>query len=269
MVDFKLGPQENSSETASVPLSEDEDQSQEDEQFSTSLRSLSNKNVRHYKKDSRYLLDLYTLTFDEGQTLEKMKVTTSNYLNNNMGENNTSSTNHSRLSPAFTTGFHGGNSNGNILASGPVSLQVDPRQNFHISSCPLIETNLHKILARKIHDCEEMSFSKTKLLTKAYYQLLRDLNGNENVPSRLLPSLHEPNPGTPLPKKSLSTDIRIPWQTLISSDSNELKRIVNGLSNSAQALNEYLMELLIEREDLTAKQDSMLEEIGELTDDLV
>ena len=38
---------------------------------------------------------------------------------------------------------------------------------------PSLETNLHKILARKFLDSEEVSFKKAKLLTKAYYQLLR------------------------------------------------------------------------------------------------
>lgn len=42
------------------------------------------------------------------------------------------------------------------------------------SSLPSLETNLHKILARKIQDSEEVSFRKAKLLTKAYYMLLRE-----------------------------------------------------------------------------------------------
>ena len=41
---------------------------------------------------------------------------------------------------------------------------------------PSLETNLHKILARKFLDSEEVSFKKAKLLTKAYYQLLRTTN---------------------------------------------------------------------------------------------
>jgi hypothetical protein len=39
---------------------------------------------------------------------------------------------------------------------------------------PSLETNLHKILARKIQDSEEVSFRKSKLLTMAYYKLLRE-----------------------------------------------------------------------------------------------
>ncbi len=44
------------------------------------------------------------------------------------------------------------------------------RQSTQLRS---LETNLHKILARKIADSEEVSFRKAKLLTKAYYRLLR------------------------------------------------------------------------------------------------
>ncbi len=39
---------------------------------------------------------------------------------------------------------------------------------------PSLETNLLKILARKIQDSEEVSFRKSKLLTMAYYKLLRE-----------------------------------------------------------------------------------------------
>lgn len=30
------------------------------------------KRKRHYKKDSRFVLDLYTLTFDDNETLESL-----------------------------------------------------------------------------------------------------------------------------------------------------------------------------------------------------
>ena len=47
-------------------------------------------------------------------------------------------------------------------------------QNQVRTPLPSLETNLHKILARKIADSEEVSFRKAKLLTKAYYKLLRE-----------------------------------------------------------------------------------------------
>lgn len=36
------------------------------------MLSLSSRNRRHYKKDTTYLLDLYTLTFDNNETLESL-----------------------------------------------------------------------------------------------------------------------------------------------------------------------------------------------------
>lgn len=41
--------------------------------------SLPLKRKRHYKKDTSYLYDLYTLTFDENETLESMDETVSTY----------------------------------------------------------------------------------------------------------------------------------------------------------------------------------------------
>ena len=73
-------------------------------------------------------------------------------------------------------------------SSGPMSLQsthshtaaattvvhaAAAPQALTTQTLPSLETNLHKILARKIQDSEEMTFRKAKLLTKAYYRLLR------------------------------------------------------------------------------------------------
>lgn len=41
------------------------------------------------------------------------------------------------------------------------------------------------------------------------------------------------------------------------------------LSNTVKALNDYLVELLEEREEIAARQDQMLEHISELTDALL
>ena len=47
-------------------------------------------------------------------------------------------------------------------------------QSTRSGSIPSLETNLLKILARKIQDSEDISFRKAKLLTKAYYRMLRN-----------------------------------------------------------------------------------------------
>ena len=45
--------------------------------------------------------------------------------------------------------------------------------------------------------------------------------------------------------------------------------MVTGLNNTVKALNDYLMELLQERDTLLSQQDEMLENISELTDSLL
>ena len=44
----------------------------EDDEVGTKERRLSLQKKRHYKKDSRFLYDLYTLTFDENETLDEI-----------------------------------------------------------------------------------------------------------------------------------------------------------------------------------------------------
>lgn len=64
-------------------------------------------------------------------------------------------------------------------------------------------------------------------------------------------------------------DGRPTWQTLLSTDLVELRRTVSGIGNTVKALNDYLMDLLLERDELLGQQDLMLEEISELTDNLL
>ena len=44
----------------------------EDDEVGTKERRQSLRKKRHYKKDSRFLLDLYTLTFDENETVDEI-----------------------------------------------------------------------------------------------------------------------------------------------------------------------------------------------------
>ena len=50
-------------------------------------------------------------------------------------------------------------------------VSADPQLKF-ASSC--LDTNLHKILARRLAGGQPVSYESCKLLTKAYYKLLRD-----------------------------------------------------------------------------------------------
>ena len=61
----------------------------------------------------------------------------------------------------------------------------------------------------------------------------------------------------------------ISLRSLVKQDPSELRRIVRGLGNTVKALNDYLMELLVERDELLGRQDGMLEEISEITDKML
>ena len=183
-----------------------------------------------------------------------------------------------------------------------------------IMSIPYLETNLHKILARKFAEgnasssslnSEELSFNKAKLLTKAYYRLLR--SDSDAVLQYCQSSSDETNAssGTRHPTRGYSSlaniqspdevsssnnnnimkhknshpqsttgcmvkqSERLKWKSLISASNEELSQIVSGLSNTGQALNEYLVDLLLEKDGLLNKQDEMLEKISELADELL
>ena len=64
-------------------------------------------------------------------------------------------------------------------------------------------------------------------------------------------------------------DDRLSWPALLRADNKELSRMVAGLNNTVKALNDYLVELLQERDVLLSQQDEMLENISELTDNLL
>lgn len=141
----------------------------------TRERRQSLRKKRHYKKDSRFVLDLYTLTFDENETVDelatcKTRVLDEEYVSISMPSSPTASRSSSivhlpkRSSPAAPISL---NISTSTSSSQKMSLALSRK------SIPSLETNLHKILARKFLDSEEVSFRKAKLLTKAYYQLLR------------------------------------------------------------------------------------------------
>ena len=48
----------------------------EDDEVGTKERRQSLRKKRHYKKDSRFLLDLYTLTFDENEDVDELATCT-------------------------------------------------------------------------------------------------------------------------------------------------------------------------------------------------
>ena len=114
-------------------------------------------------------------------------------------------------------------------------------------------------------DSEEVSFRKAKLLTKAYYKLLRESSEPLIDPQVYVQRMREER--SRLNRKVVSD--RIDWQTLLLTDKADLRRTVNGLGNTVSALNDYLVDLLLERDELLGKQDELLEEISEMTDSLL
>lgn len=205
---------------------------------------------RHYKKDSRYLFDLYTLTFDEDETVDNIEM-----LPAGAGHPPEQSLQYVSLAP--TT------SSGGLESFGPLSLGSST-ESAAVAAIPSLEMNLHKILARKIQDSEEVSFRKAKLLTKAYYKLLRE----QKVDLTVLQSANGHQPPSSDFKRKIHDD-RLSWPKLLCTEPGELKRIVVGMSNTVKALNDYLVDLLVERDELLATQDNLLEEISELTDNLL
>lgn len=356
---------------------------------------------RHYKKDTRYVLDLYTIAYDEDETVESVGTiickpeTTFNLFGGGVGSSrvaNSAISSHyfeashapltkSKSQPSFdfhslASSFSCSSSvtdfslNNPVSASAVSAVTAVKKASLHAearlrdctsdgpSSLPTVETaeatvrkkssaavaaavsaaslasletNLHKILARKFADemsktdssweqsgkkVEELSFQKAKLLTKAYYRLLRGANddsqlldhrqldtaavgpaslqvglskkssvGNSALTSSSTAAGKDSGAGARGVKKSSASAIilrnsvvyhknkedfdRKRWQALINADVEELRKMVEGLGNTAQALNEYLVTLLVERDDLLSKQDDMLEEISELADTLL
>ena len=190
------------------------------------------------------------------------------------------------------------------------SYKCQANQN-RIKSIPCLETNLHKILARKFAETnpstssnfEKLSFEKAKLLTKAYYRLLRSdsdavlhycqssdqkdlqnsklkhLNRTYSSLATVATSTNSFHQSHPTKHKSshpqsttgsiVKPSDRLKWNSLISSGNEELTQIVSGLGNTAAALNEYLVDMLLEKDELLNKQDLMLEKISELADELL
>ena len=157
----------------------------EDDEVGTKERRQILKKKRHYKKDSRFLLDLYTLTFDENESVGEIATTCSARLANNEEDltsfsvptsptqTRAASTLVKVAMPKLSTPI-----SLNLVSSTPKA-EATKASSLHRKFIPSLETNLHKILARKFLDSEEVSFKKAKLLTKAYYQLLRTTSNVE------------------------------------------------------------------------------------------
>jgi len=226
---------------------------------------------RHYKKDSRYLEDLYTLTYNEDSSIdqeESFEIETIAAKKIPVGMTSLQVPKNSPKS-RFSQGLVRSQS------SGPMSLTVlnsrtamteinvatadvtaDPKLQFASST---LDTNLHKILARRLAGGQPVSYDSCKLLTKAYYKLLRD-------PAVSQVGLVSAGQGELFTHNTTDT---INWQSLVGADKEQLKKIVAGYTGLARSLNDQLMQELITKDELLAKQDMMLDTISEMTDNLL
>eukprot|EP00092_Neocalanus_flemingeri_P027521 GFUD01029856.1.p1 GENE.GFUD01029856.1~~GFUD01029856.1.p1 ORF type:complete len:237 (-),score=102.02 GFUD01029856.1:177-887(-) len=212
------------------------------------------KSRRHYKKDSRYLEDLYTLTYQEDFSIEdteEEKKEKTNGLNLGLAS--------LQVHRDHTPG-HSSSPLTRSLSSGPMSLsQLDRPQMEKQFASSTLDTNLHKILARRMAGGQGVSFRSCKLLTKAYYKLLRQ-------PVAQTTTSHQQQAIIRLNSKD---DPKLNWQTLLQTDGQQLANIVAGYSALVKSLNEELVTELIIKDDITAEQDFMLDTISDLTDSLL
>ena len=153
-------------------------------------------------------------------------------------------------------------------------LSADPKLKFASST---LDTNLHKILARRLAGGQPVSYDSCKLLTKAYYKLLRD-------PAVSQVGLVSAGQGELFTHNTTDT---INWQSLVGADKEQVKlirqknifsikhwlfkleKIVAGYTGLARSLNDQLMQELMTKDELLAKQDMMLDTISEMTDNLL
>jgi len=226
------------------------------------------KAKRHYKKDSRYLEDLYTFTYQDEFSMEEDILDDEHLAFHNPRLNlelqSLQVTSHGRNSRAsLTRSLSGGN-------GGPWSLAINEQENKETKPKPqsqclqfasdTLDTNLHKILARRMAGGEKVSFQACKLLTKAYYSLLRGTDAESK--NSTLPCAGQT-------KKSAKDDPKLGWQTLLDTDTQQLLKIVAGYSALVNSLNDELVEELEKKDSLRAEQDTMLDHISELSHTLV
>lgn len=234
---------------------------------------LKDEDKRHYKKDSRYLEDLYTLTYDEDSSIDQdnyedpaeeavMKKIPTGLTSLQVPKK----TQQSKFSSGLLRSQSSGPMSLNMLSSKPavmdhtaaaVAVTADPQLKFASST---LDTNLHKILARRLAGGQPVSYDSCKLLTKAYYKLLRD-PAITGVTSTVQPQK--------LYTHNCSDNSILNWQSLVKTDTQQLKNIVAGYSGLVRSLNDQLMQELMTKDELLAEQDRMLDNISEMTDNLL
>lgn len=215
---------------------------------------------RHYKKDSRYLEDLYTLTYQEDSLDREDEEVDVPSRPPQWGLAPHHLPRAQTLNSLQVGGRGPSNGLARSLSSGPLSLgglATTGGSKMQFTSSTL-DTNLHKILARRMAGGQGVSLRTCKLLTRAYYSLLREEAGS--TPPVVLPL------GRNIVRRD---DPKLDWNTLLQTDGQQLRNIVAGYSALVRGLNDELMVELMKKDELAAEQDQKLETISELTDSLL
>ena len=170
----------------------------------------------------RYLEDLYTLTYDEDSSIdtdhtevEEERMTPKILSTGMISLQVSSKTPVGRLRSGVVRSQSSGPMSLNILPSPPAHTDQpstdDPKLQFASST---LDTNLHKILARRLAGGQPVSYDSCKLLTKAYYKLLRDPAVSDVMVS---------NTVTPRPYTHNCSESSVPnWQALLKTDTKQV-----------------------------------------------
>lgn len=280
---------------------------------------------RHYKKDSRFVLDLYTLTYDSHESLDSIGDLTARRngpdeikerlsfisdndeyiydepgpkscdksrspLNSNSNSSRSSSgtnldlwfknsvasdnadhtfnknrTNSpASLPPSFCTGFNSYNS---LISTKNeyCSLAPSRRNRLFDKSALEISVSNNKLESDFCKRQEKLQSEARVALTRAKDEARKVLETERcnNIPSPITAMVRSS-------LKKVGMDIgerkrRVSRQLLTDMSINQLQSIVNDLQNHIEYLNESLVKLLMERDELYMKQDSMLVDIEDIT----
>ena len=194
---------------------------------------------------TRYLEDLYTLTYNEDSSIDqdesfevetlaakKIPVGMTSLQVDHDQINNFFTVKHSsqvpknspksRFSqglvrsqssgPMSLTVLHNSRTSMSEITAATADLSADPKLKFASST---LDTNLHKILARRLAGGQPVSYDSCKLLTKAYYKLLRD-------PAVSQVGLVTAGQGELFTHNTTDT---INWQSLVGADKEQVKHI--------------------------------------------
>ncbi|XP_046648037.1 schwannomin-interacting protein 1-like isoform X3 [Daphnia pulicaria] len=252
---------------------------------------------RHYKKDTRFLLDLYTLTYDSGESLctgdckkrndrEEIRRRLAMGVEAEDGQESDKGKRpslQSRLQSVFPSGMNlqicfmnetadGGDIDNqkelldNLKLGSPQSDIKNPYVSLPVVSS-LKQPKLQQELAEldffsqqaKLQMEARTALAQAKELARVQMQVERQQRKHTRISDLVRQSLEKL--GIPFPWDCR----RLSRQILTELNIAQLQVIVNDLHTQIEGLNEELVQLLLKRDDCHMEQDSMLVDIEDLT----